>query len=62
MKDEEIAKGKAEIDEMSREDMARLWRFATSSKCFRDPLYEYFQARFKRLGGWDAQLSKKIGW
>jgi len=62
MTDEEIAQGKEEIDAMSREEMARLWRFGSSSKCFRDPLFEYFQARFKELGGWSAELSKKIGW
>ncbi len=63
MNDEEIEKAKAEIDAMTREDMARLWRMApTGHRFFLDPLYDYFQARFKELGGWSARLSKKIGW
>ena len=58
--DEELKK---RIDSMSREDMARAWRFAPSG----DPRFQgaagkYFEERFKELGGFSPEISKKIGW
>ena len=54
---------KQEINGMSRETMARKWRFAPVG----DPLLqgvigEYFQKRFKELGGFSPEISKRIGW
>lgn len=65
MDDKTVEKFKAKIDGLSREDMARLWRFHPSGHPFFDsttPLAEYFNARFQSLGGWTPELSKKIGW
>lgn len=62
---EEIKQMKKEIDKMNQEDMASLWRFAPSGHpYFRGdlPLFEYFNKRFKELGGFTPEISKKIGW
>lgn len=64
MTEQELARWKQWIDDLSREDMARLQRFAPAGHpVFRSdlPLYEYFQARFKRLGGMSPEISKRIG-
>ena len=56
---------KLKIDKMTRIEMARMQRFAnTGHPIFRSdlPLYEYFQKRFKELGGMSPEISKKIGW
>ena len=54
---------KAKIDSMTREEMARAWRFAPLG----DPMFlgetgEYFRKRFNELGGFSEEISKKIGW
>ena len=54
---------KARIDAMTREELARSARFAPIG----DPIWqgetgEYTARRFAELGGWDPELSKKIGW
>ena len=52
------------IDEMSHEEMARLWRFAPVGHPIfdtRNGLAEYFERRFNELGGWTSEVSKKIG-
>ena len=62
MTDEEIESWKSQIDKMSQEDMARLWRFAKSGHpVFNEtlPLFEYFNKKFK---GFTSEISKKIGW
>jgi hypothetical protein len=49
---------------MSREEMARLWRFAPSGHPYFDrtnPASEIFEARFKELGGFSPEISKNIG-
>jgi len=55
---------KVDIDNMSHEQMAKLWRFGDSSNqylqgdagtYFKDRLYNHF-------GGFNPTLSKKIGW
>ena len=64
MTPERIQQFKNEIDKMSQESMARLWRFAPSGHPFFDnniPLYEYFKARFDKLGGFTPEISKRIG-
>lgn len=62
---EQIQAEKKLIDSMSQEEMARLWRFAPTGHPYFDrrlPLFEYFEKRFKELGGFSPTISKKIGW
>ncbi len=52
------------INSMSREEMARLWRFAPSGHPYFDttlPYYEIFRKRFDELGGFSPAISKAIG-
>ena len=51
------------IDSMSHEDMAHRWRFAPAGDPLfkRGEVFDYFDARFKALGGFTPELSKKIG-
>jgi len=63
--EQEIADWKATIDQMTQEEMASLRRFApVGYPVFRTdtPLPEYFEKRFKELGGMTPKISKKIGW
>ena len=63
--EEELENYKAEIEHMSRFNMARLWRFAPSGHPFFDntlPLFEIFKARFDSLGGFSPAISKELGW
>lgn len=65
MTEEQIQGWKDSIDAMSQKEMASLWRFAPSGHpCFDKqlPLFDYFQERFKQLGGMTPQVSKTIGW
>lgn len=53
------------INSMSHEEMAYLYRHAPPghpyfSKEF--PLYEVFEKRFASFGGMTSEMSKKIGW
>jgi hypothetical protein len=62
---EQIDEWKRQIDGMSRERMASLWRFAPPGHpFFRSdlPLYDYFRQRFDALGRMNAAVSKQIGW
>lgn len=62
MTEVEIEKHKKDIDGMSQEAMARLWRNAPSGHPYfvtGTPVWEHFDKRFK---GFTAELSKKIGW
>jgi len=62
MSNEEIIEWKKQIDSMTQEELARLWRFSPSGHpVFRTdlPLYEYFKMRFE---GFTPAISKKIGW
>jgi zona occludens toxin (predicted ATPase) len=54
---------KQRIDAMTREEMARQWRFAPMG----DPMFQgetgdYFGQRFRELGGFSPAISKDIGW
>ena len=52
------------INQMDQEEMARQWRFAPAGDPLFDcqyDLFEIFQERFKSLGGFTPELSKKIG-
>ena len=65
MTDLEVKEWKEKIDAMSQIEMARLRRFApTGHPLFNTtlPLYEYFERRFKKLGGMTSSISKSIGW
>lgn len=54
---------KAQIDVMSREEMARKWRFAPiGDPMFQPPYGDYFAERFKSLGGMSPEISKELGW
>lgn len=54
---------KASIDALSREQMARIWRFSPLGEFpYLDKAGDYFKQRFEELGGWSPELSKKIGW
>ena len=53
------------INQMTREDMYRAWRFSPPG----DPMFRTgtpeqiaFDKRFKELGGFSPEISKKIGW
>lgn len=53
------------INNMSRVEMARMWRFTSSGHRYFDsslPFYNVFQERFKLLGGFSPEISKEIGW
>jgi methylphosphotriester-DNA--protein-cysteine methyltransferase len=55
---------KKEIDNMSHEDLARLWRFGDSSnELIQGEVGEYLKDRlFNHFNGFNTELSKKIGW
>jgi len=60
MMDPEI---KQQIDNMTHEEMASMWRFSPAGSVFFTPEYSpHFLARFKSLGGWTTKISKRIGW
>jgi hypothetical protein len=63
--DSEIERYKVEINEMSHLEMARRYRFSSSGDLmFRSdlPLNKLFMDRFKQLGGWTPEISKRVGW
>lgn len=57
-------KTKDKIDNLSHEEMARLWRFAPAGhKFFKEgEVHEYFKKRFAEFGGMTYEISKRIGW
>jgi len=62
---EQIEEYKKSIDGMTQYDMGRLQRFAPIGHPIFDSrnegLYEYFQEKFKSLGGMTPGLSKELG-
>jgi hypothetical protein len=62
----EIQQEIEKINNMSHEEMARLWRFAPAGHPYFDSTKPYFKVFEKRLfehfGGFNPQISKKIGW
>ena len=53
-----------DINEMSQESMARLWRFAPAGHPYFDstkPFSTVFDKKFKALGGFTPTISKRIG-
>ena len=62
MTPEELEQHKKDIDAISQEDMARLWRFAPSGHpyfVYDTELWKYFNSKFQ---GFTPELSNKIGW
>lgn len=55
---------KKTIDNMSRLEMAKIWRFAASnSRYLQGNIGAYFSNRFfNELGGFTPEISKQIGW
>lgn len=62
--DNQMAKWKADIDHMTHEECARLWRFGASDHpIIQTPeLWKHFVDHFADLGGWTPAVSKAIGW
>ena len=54
---------KKEIDAMSQEEMARLWRFSPPGNPFftGGEVGDYFMKSFKEKGFFTPEISKKIG-
>ena len=55
----------AKINSMSREEMCRLWRFTPPGHPWfvsGSPQCEAFEKRFKELGGFSPEISKRLGW
>ncbi len=62
---QQVAALMAQIDTWDHETIARKLRFGKSGDPLFDnryPLYDHLQSRFKSLGGWSPELSKRIGW
>ena len=54
-----------DINKLSQKEMARLVRFAPLGHIYFDsskPYHAVFKERFKNLGGFTPEISKKIGW
>ena len=65
MKPEEIEDWTEKIGKMSHIEMAKLHRFAPAGHPVFDttlPLNEIFSKRFKGLGGFTPEISKRLGW
>lgn len=53
----------AEINSLTHEQLARLWRFAPSEHIyFSEQYFGSLKERFKKFGGMTTEISKKIGW
>ena len=54
---------RADIEQLSHVEMARLVRFArVGHPYFSKDYYEHFMAVFNEKGGMTPQISKEIGW
>jgi hypothetical protein len=65
MSPEEIEIEKEIINNLTHEELCRIWRFAPPSHpYFRKelPLFKYFNERYKKMGGMTSEMSKRIGW
>ena len=62
----EITRHKNDIDKLSHEQMARIYRFAPSGHPYFDgryqAIFDHFMERFNKLGGMTTEMSKRIGW
>ena len=52
-----------EVEQMTRLELCRLWRFAPAGEFWRhgDPVAEAAEKRLKTLGGFSPEISKQIG-
>jgi len=65
MTEEQIKKSKFNIDKLSHERLAWLWRFNTRANhpyFTNKELFKYLEKKFNEFGGMTPQISKKIGW
>lgn len=67
MLQEAIEKYKKQIDSFSQIEMCRIHRFSMPGQypwfdLCNPELVEYWNARFKALGGFTPEISKQIGW
>ncbi len=52
---------KTRIDALTQEEMARKWRYAPiGDPMFQGEAGQYFERRFKKLGGFTPEISKRI--
>ena len=62
---EELAIETEKINALTHEEMCRLWRFSMPGTCkyfdLTSPLWPIFEKRFKELGGFTPEISKRIG-
>lgn len=61
----EIEQQKIEIDQLTHEQMATIYRHSPSGHPWFDstlPLNDYFMERFNSFGGMTPAISKTIGW
>jgi len=57
-------RAKEEIEKLTHEEMARLWRFAPAGHpyfIYNGLYYFFFKERFSKFGGMTTEISKKIG-
>ena len=62
---EEIEEFEKAIDAMNYEELGTTLRFESIGSPYFRPdlnLYERLKKRFDDLGGWTAEMSKRIGW
>jgi len=53
------------INKLSQYEMCHLWRFSHPGHPYFDrnlPLFEIFNKKFKKLGGFTPEISKSLGW
>jgi len=50
------------IDGFTRYEMCRQWRFSGLGTFVYGPVYEYWNSRFRELGGFSPEISKSLGW
>lgn len=54
---------KKQIDNMSRYELCKLWRFAeVGHPLLQDDTGDYFSKPLKELGGFSPEISKSLGW
>ena len=58
-----IPKTVEEVEQMSRLELCRLWRFAPAGAFWRrgDPVSDAAEKRLETFGGFSAEISKQIG-
>lgn len=65
MEDKKLQSELDKISSMTREQMARLWRFAPAGHPYfvsDSVLFKAFDKRFGELGRMSPEISKRIGW